>query len=82
MERAIKNEKLGTLGAQDKRLVLIYISVNKCILSYKTLSVSTCMMFKQQITTMSKIFNIYVLIIHSINALNINLYSKFNSYLH
>jgi hypothetical protein len=29
-------------------LVLIYISVNKCMLSYKTLSVSTFMMFKQQ----------------------------------
>jgi hypothetical protein len=54
----MKNEKLATLGTQDTRLVLIYISVNKCMLSYKTLSVSIFMMFKQQITTMSKIFNI------------------------
>ena len=58
IERGIKNEKLATLGTQDTRLVLIYISVNKCKLSYKTLSVSTFMMFKQQITTMSMIFNI------------------------
>jgi hypothetical protein len=36
------------LGTQDTILVLIYISVNKCMLSYKTLSVSTFMMFKQQ----------------------------------
>ena len=58
IEWAIKNEKLATLGTQDTRLVLIYISVNKCIVSYKTLSVSTCMMFKQQITTMSNLFKI------------------------
>jgi hypothetical protein len=51
-------EKLATLGTQDTRLVLIYISVNKCMLSYTIISVSTFMMFKQQITTMSKIFNI------------------------
>ena len=82
IERAIKNERLATLGTQDTILVLIYISVNKCMLSYKTLSVSTFMMFKQQKTTMSKICNIYVLIIHSNNTLNINIYSEFNSYLH
>jgi len=46
IERAIKNEKLTPLGTQDTRLVLIYISVNKCILSFKILSVSICMMFK------------------------------------
>jgi hypothetical protein len=55
---AIKNEKLATLGRQDTMHVLIYISVNKCMLSYTTLSVSTIIMFKQQITTMSNIFNI------------------------
>jgi hypothetical protein len=58
IERAIKNDKLATLGTQDTILVLIYISVNKCMLSYKTLSVSTFMMFKQQKTTMSKICSI------------------------
>ena len=50
IELAIKNMKLAILGTQDTRLVLIYISVNKCILSHNTLSVSTCMMFKLQIT--------------------------------
>ena len=58
IERAIKNEKLATLGTQDTILVLIYISVNKCMLSYKTISVLTLMMFKQQKTTMSKICSI------------------------
>jgi hypothetical protein len=53
-----KRYTLITLGTQDTILVLIYISVNKCMLSYKTLSVSTFMMFKQQQTTMSKICNI------------------------
>jgi hypothetical protein len=48
-ERAIKNEKLATLGTQDTILVLIYISVNKCMLSYTTLSVSTFMMFNHAI---------------------------------
>jgi hypothetical protein len=33
IERAFKNEKLATLGTQDTILVLIYISVNKCMLS-------------------------------------------------
>ena len=58
IERAIKKEKQATLGTQDTILVLIYISVNKFMLSYKTLSVSTFMMLKQQKTTMSKICNI------------------------
>ena len=82
MERTLKNEKLATLGTQDTRTVLIYISVNTCIISYTTLSVSTCMMFKQQITTMPKIYSIYVLFIRAINALNISIYSEFNSCLH
>jgi hypothetical protein len=47
IERAIKNEKLATLGTQDTILVLIYISVNKCMLSYKTLSVSTFMIYSR-----------------------------------
>jgi hypothetical protein len=38
IERAIKNEKLTTLGTQDTIFVLIYISVNKCMLSYTTRS--------------------------------------------
>ena len=74
--------RVATLGTQETRLVLFYISVNKCILSYTTISVSTCMKFKLQITTMSKLFNISVLIIHSINNLNINIYSEFNNYLY
>ena len=75
IERAIKNEKIAALGKQDTILVLICISVNKCILSYTTISVSTCIMFKTQITTMSELFSMYLLIIHSINALNIGIYS-------
>ena len=58
IERAINNEKLSTLGTQDTIFVLIYISANKCMLSYKSLSVSTFMMFKQQKTTMSKMCSI------------------------
>ena len=57
-ERAMNNEKLATLATQDTIPFLIYISVNKCMLSYKTLSVSKFMMFKQQKTTMSKICSI------------------------
>ena len=82
MERTLKNEKLATLGTQDTRTVLIYINVNTCIISYTTLSVSTCMMFKQQITTMPMIYSIYDLFIHAINTLNISKYSEFNRYLH
>jgi hypothetical protein len=40
------------------------------------------MMFKQEKTIMSKIFNAHILIIHSINTLNIMIYSEFNNYLH
>jgi hypothetical protein len=34
------------------------------------------MMFKQEKTIMSKIFNAHILIIHSINTLNIMIYSE------
>ena len=40
------------------------------------------MMFKQEKTIMLKIFNAHIFIIHSINTLNIMIYSEFNNYLH